>query len=197
VIHDVVENRSSRPAEMQLLYHCNLGPPFLEAGSRAVAPFHELAPLTARAAEGIDTLDTYGPPTPGFAEQVYVYDPVADSHGRSLALLYNAAATRGVALRWNRNELPCLTVWKNTGALEDGYVTGIEPATNYPNFKSFERQHGRVRTLPPGGRWECTWSLEVFDSRAAVDHALAEVATLQAHAPKTLHRTPQAKFSPV
>ena len=38
------------PQEMQLLYHCNLGPPFLEAGSRVVVPFRELAPLTARAA---------------------------------------------------------------------------------------------------------------------------------------------------
>jgi hypothetical protein len=39
-------------------------------------------------------------------------------------------AERGVALRFNRQDLPCFTVWKNTGALEDGYVTGLEPATN-------------------------------------------------------------------
>src|SRR3954469_18236716 len=41
VIHDVVENRSARPAEMQLLSHCNLGPPFLGAGSRVLAPVRE------------------------------------------------------------------------------------------------------------------------------------------------------------
>src|SRR5207248_10727432 len=32
VVHDVVENRSSQPAEMEMLYHCNVGAPFLEAG---------------------------------------------------------------------------------------------------------------------------------------------------------------------
>ena len=132
VIHDVVENRSAGPAEMQLLYHCNLGPPFLEAGSRVVAPIREMAPLTARAAEGIDTFDTYAGPHAGFAEQVYCYDLLADAGGQTLALLYNAAADRGLALRFNRNELPCFTVWKNTAAVEDGYVTGLEPATNYP-----------------------------------------------------------------
>ena len=58
-------------------------------------------------------------------------------HGRTLATLYNAAADRGLTLRFNRNELPCFTLWKNTAALEDGYVTGLEPATNYPNFKTF------------------------------------------------------------
>jgi Domain of unknown function (DUF4432) len=195
VIHDVVENRSAQPAEMQLLYHCNIGPPFLEAGSRVVVPIHEMAPMTARAAEGMDTLDTYAGPTTGFAEQVYAYDPLADGKGHTMALLYNATSDKGIAVRWNRNELPCFTVWKNTGALEDGYVTGLEPATNYPNFKSIERQQGRVRLLPPGGRWECTWSLEILDSSAAVSKALAEVVALQSHAKAVVHRTPDPRFS--
>ena len=91
--------------------------------------------------------------------------------------------------------MPCFTVWKNTGAVEDGYVTGIEPATNYPNFKSFERQQGRVKLLPPAGKWECTWSIEGLDTGGAVEHVLEEIAKLQAHSPKTVHRTPQAKFS--
>ena len=197
MIHDVIENRSASPAETQLLYHCNMGPPFLEAGSRVVAPIRELAPLTPRAAEGIETFETYAGPTPGFAEQVYAYDLLADASGRTLALLYNARADRGCCLRFNQRELPCFTVWKNCLPLEEGYVTGLEPATNFPNFKAFERQQGRVRVLPPGGRWEAKWSIEVFDTAAAVSSALAEVATLQAQARATVQRTPQAKFSPL
>ena len=84
MIHDVVENRSAQPAEMQLLYHCNLGPPFLEAGSRVLAPMREMAPQTPRAAEGIDTYETYAGPAAGFAEQVYLYDLLADAHGHTL-----------------------------------------------------------------------------------------------------------------
>jgi hypothetical protein len=195
VIHDVVENRAAQPAEMQLLYHCNLGPPFLEAGSRVLAPIREMAPLTARAAEGIDTFDTYAAPTTGFAEQVYAYSLLTDAHGHTLALLTNAAADRAVALRFNPAELPCFAVWKNTGALEEGYVTGLEPATNYPNFRTFERQQGRVLLLPPGGRWECRWSIEVADTAAEVAKLLAEVAKLQALARALIHRTPQPRFS--
>jgi hypothetical protein len=196
VVHDVVENRAARPAEMQVLYHCNLGMPFLEAGSRVLAPVREMAPLTARAAEGINTYETYAGPTVGFAEQVYAYDLLADARGQTLAVLANPAADRAVALRLNRQELPCFTVWKNTGALEEGHVTGLEPATCYPNFKSFERQQGRVRMLPPGGHWECRWSLEVAEGTPAVAALLAEVATLQARARAVIHRTPQARFSP-
>jgi hypothetical protein len=168
----------------------------LEPGSRVVAPVREVAPLTARAAEGIDTFETYGRPTVGFAEQVYCYDLLADAGGKTVAMLYNAAADRGLALRFNRNELPCFTVWKNTAAVEDGYVTGLEPATNYPNFKGFERQQGRVRVLPPGGRWECKWAVEVYDSRDGVAGVLREVAALQAHGQRTVHRTPPPRFAP-
>jgi hypothetical protein len=181
---------------MQMLYHCNVGPPFLEAGSRIIAPIAELAPLTARAAEGIDTYETCAGPTPGFTEQVYCYDLLGDSSGRTLALLYNAAADRGLALRFNRNDLPCFTVWRNTAALEDGYVTGLEPASNFPNLKTFERQQGRVRVLPPGGRWETSWSIDFFDSAAGVSAVLAEIVTLQAQAKPKIHRTPQPRFSP-
>jgi hypothetical protein len=195
VIHDVVENRSAQPAEMQLLYHCNIGPPFLEGGSRVVMPIREMAPLTTRAAAGMDTFDTFAKPQAGFEEQVYCHDLLADSGGRTLALLYNRSADRGLALRFNRNELPCFTVWKNTGAVEDGYVTGLEPATNYPNFKTFERQRGRVRALPPGGRWEATWTMEVLDSAQAVAAVLAEVVTLQTHERAIIHRQPQGRFS--
>ncbi len=197
VIHDVVENHAAQPAEVQLLYHCNMGPPFLEPGSRVIAPVREMAPLTPRAAEGIDTYDTYAGPVAGFAEQVYCYDLLADPAGKTMALLYNAAADRGLVLRWHRPELPCFTVWKNTAALEDGYVTGLEPATNFPNFKRFERQQGRVRTLSAGGRWEATWSVEVHDTAAGVTGVLKEIASLQAHGKATIHRTPKAGFAPV
>ena len=150
VIHDMVENRSAQSAEMQMLYHCNFGPPFLEAGSRVLAPVREMAPQTPRAAEGVDSYETYARPTVGFAEQVYLYDLLADNRGHTLSVLVNNAQDRAVAVRFNRNDLPCFTVWKNTGAVEDGYVTGLEPATNYPNFKGFERKQGRVRTLAAG-----------------------------------------------
>lgn len=197
VIHDVVENRGATQAELQLLYHCNVGSPFLEAGSRVVAPIREMSPLTPRAAEGIATHETYAGPQVGFAEQVYCYDLLPDATGKTLAMLYNAVADRGMVLRWQRQELSCFTVWKNTAAMEDGYVTGLEPATNFPNFKSFERKQGRVRHLAPGGRWEAKWSIEVYDSAAGVTGVLKEIAHLQAQAPATIHRMPKPGFANV
>ncbi len=195
VIHDRVENRNAEPQEMQLLYHCNTGQPFLEAGSRVSAPIREMSPISARAGEGIDTLETFVGPSPGFAEQVYCYDLLGDAAGRTLAMLNNAARDKAVVLRFNRQELPCFTVWKNTGALEDGYVAGLEPATNYPNFKTFERANHRVPLLAPGSHWETTWSIDLHDTAAGVSEVLAEIVSLQSQAKATIHRAPHPKYS--
>lgn len=196
MIHDVVENRSAHPAEMQLLYHINMGPPFLEPSARILAPIRQVSPQTAVAAEGIDTLEVYAPPRPGFAEQVYLYQLSADSKGQTLAALINSSADRCVALRFNTSELPCFTVWKQTGAMEEGYVTGLEPATNYPNFKTFERQNGRVKIIPPGGHWEARLAIEIHDTNLGVTGIQTEIAKLQALNKAIIHRQPQSTFTP-
>ena len=64
------------------------------------------------------------------------------------------------------------------------------------NFALLAAEHGRVVVLPPGGRWQCKWSLEVHDTAAGVAAVQAEIAKLQAHAPAVIHRTPQERFSP-
>ncbi|HEV3144314.1 MAG TPA: DUF4432 family protein, partial [Gemmataceae bacterium] len=189
-IHDVVENLSSQPAEMQLLYHLNFGPPLLKVGSRFALPIREAAPHTARAAEDIDRYDAYLGPTPGYQEQVYDFYPATDAEGRTLALLQNASGDSAALVRWNARELPCFTVWKNTQAEADGYVTGLEPATNFPYFKAHERTQGRVRTLAPGRRWECTWSIEILDTKVAIAAAVTEIAAVQRMTAAKIHRTP-------
>ena len=55
-----------------------------------------------------------------------------------------------MSVKFNKRQLPCFTLWKNRQAAADGYVTGLEPATNFPNRKSFEKEQGRVAVLAPG-----------------------------------------------
>jgi hypothetical protein len=194
VVHDVVENRSAQPAELQMLYHLNMGEPFLQAGSRVLLPFRELAPHTPHAAKALATWETYAGPTAGFPEEVFDFRPAAGAENHCVALLRNAAGNLGIAVRWNAIELPCFTIWKNTGAREDGFVTGLEPATNYPYFKAHERSRGRVPVLPPGGRWEATWSIEVFDTKAPVDAIADEIAQLRDDGGAITH--PSSVFGP-
>ena len=177
-IHDEISNRSTVPQELELLYHCNFGTPFLGKGSRLVAPVRLMAPRDARAGEGIAHYDTYAAPTPGFVEQCYFYQLAADRKGNTLTMLRNAAGTRGVVLRFNVRQLPCFTQWKNTVGADDGYVTGLEPGTNYPNPKCFEREKGRVIRLTPGQVHRADLVMEVHDAKGNVAGVESEICAL-------------------
>jgi hypothetical protein len=202
-VRDEVVNLKDQPAEFQLLYHWNFGPPFLDDGASLVAPIRGMAPRDARAQEGVDQHDRYGAPQPGYAEQVYFYDLAAgvdpsdeEAAGPTLAMLRNAAGDKGVVLRFYKDQLPAFTLWKNTAGLRDGYVTGLEPGTNYPNPRPIEQARGRVVTLPPGGRHVAETILEVLATPREVTEVEAEVRRIQAGVQPTIHQHPVEPFSP-
>ena len=197
VVRDEVANLSDKAGEFQLLYHWNFGPPYLGEGSTFAAPIDSLVPKDARAVEGLGRWATYGPPEPGFAEQVYLCHLQADPEdGRTLALLRAPNEPKAVVLRFQPAQLPCFTLWKNTGGLRDGYVTGLEPATNFPHPKPFEKERGRVVVLPPGGRHVAETTLEVLDTDEAIAAALDEIRALQSQKAPTVHPRPVEPFTP-
>lgn len=186
---DTVHNLSSRPAEMQLLYHINVGEPLLEAGSRWQAPCAEVHSRDLRAAEGLESYQDYLPPTSGYAEQVYLCQLRGDQDDQTVALLTNAAGSQGFAVEFNLAQLPCFSVWKNTQAREDGYCTGLEPGTNYPNFKATEREHGRVVQLAPGERKQHSLTLSALHGEQSVKPVQERIERLTAEQAPRLHAT--------
>ncbi len=195
VITDEVVNLKASPSEMELLYHCNFGPPFLDPGARLLAPDREVAPRDARAVEGIGHFDTYLEPTRGYVEQVYWHDLAADATThQTLACLRNSAGDRAAVLRFDKRQLPYFTQWNNTAALEDGYVTGLEPGTNYPNARSFERERGRVVKIEPGKSYLSKLSIEIVTTRGQVEGIEREIQAL-APKPPIVHAKPQPKYS--
>jgi hypothetical protein len=195
-ITDEITNFSGGPRELELLYHINPGRPFLEPGARFVAPILEVAPRDATAAAGIDTFDTYAAPLAGFAEQVYYFDLAADKEARTQTLLKSAHGDKGLGIAFDKRQLPYFALWKNTIAEADGYVTGLEPATNFPNLKGFERQQGRVISLAPGATQTARLDIDVYSTSQGVQAAEKAIAALQkGHEPR-VHRQPQPKWSP-
>ena len=149
-IEDALTNRGAFEQEFQVLYHANYGPPLLGAGSRFSGTVQRVVPFNAHAAKDVATYAEYGAPMRGFVEQVYNLHPYADPDGRSLVMLRNAAGDRGVSMGFAVTELPYVTLWKNLTALEEGYVTGLEPGTGFPYTRRLEREAGRVPKLKPG-----------------------------------------------
>jgi hypothetical protein len=194
-ISDEIVNLKGTPSEMELLYHCNFGPPFLDPGAQLMVPDREVAPRDARAMEGIGHFNVYSGPTAGYVEQVYwhLLNTSAGGH-ETLAALRNSAGDRAAVLRFDKLQMPYFTQWKNTGALEDGYVTGLEPGTNFPNPRRFERENGRVVKIEPRQSYRCVLRVEIYSTAAEVKKIEDEIKSMSS-APPTVHAKPQPKFS--
>ena len=188
---EAVTNRGGQRQEFQMLYHINFGPPLLEEGARLHAPAEVVTPFNDHAAKEVAQYDQYPGPQAGFIEQVYTIQPLADQSGRTLVMLRNKAADLGASIRFDTHQLSCLTLWKNMAAPEDGYVTGIEPGTNYPNHRSIERKHGRVPSLSPGESHFMTLDFAIHPGAADVEKISQEIAKIQGDRRPRINQKPE------
>jgi hypothetical protein len=177
-VTDEVTNISAKTGELELLYHINFGLPLVTEGAKLSLPIRKMTPRDAAAAADVQKWDTYGPAGSAM-ELCYFFDLLADSAGATRALLSNAAGNQGVSLKFNKQELPCFTLWKNPQAAVDGYVTGLEPGVNYPNPKSFEKQKGRVVQLSPGETRRFEVTIEAHPDAASVAEVQKAIASIQ------------------
>lgn len=195
ILDDVTNERSTK-ATMQLLYHVNVGVPVLESGAKLVMPIDELAPKDSLSASEIESWDQYGEPESGYAERVYFAKLRSDESNLTTAMLQNANGSLGLAVTYGAKALPRFIVWKNTADRADGYVTGLEPSTNFPNQRSYEAAQDRVVELAP----EQTASFRVTlnplkdaDSVAAMAERIEKIA---GDDPPMIHKTPRPGWSP-
>jgi len=190
-IDDTITNQGAFDQEFQIIYHGNFGTPLLEKGAKVLTAAKSVAPMNAHAAKSIDGYATYEGPTKGFIEEVYLIEPYADKKGRTVAVLQNAAGSSAVSVSWPVEQLPYLTVWKNTAAVDDGYVTGIEPATGFPFNRRVERHYGRVPKLGPGKIRRFTVDFGVHLGAGPVKQAAAKVkATVDGRQTKVIADPP-------
>lgn len=186
--HDEVENFGGELTQMQMLYHTNIGAPLLEEGAELRAPLRQVVPWDQASAEaGTAVWHTFPGPQQGFHQQVYLLDLLANDAGRTEILLKNADSISAVGLRFDIRQLPCFSLWRNLVPHADGYVTGLEPGTNYPNTRTRESEQGRVVPLEPNDRWQADVTLDWHTETPGITEAERRIDELQgAHDPIVL-----------
>jgi hypothetical protein len=195
-VTDVITNLGARSAPLMLLYHVNVGTPLLEAGAKVTVPSQDIVPRDAKSGSLGLNWNIYDPPTAGFAEDGFFFNPLANADGWCTALLESKTTHRGFAVRFRTETLPWFTVWKNTMALEEGYVTGIEPGVNLPNLRPYERDHGRLPMIAPGKSYRCELELIIADGVEEIRRLQLEAASCQGSVKQQFHTTPQPGWSP-
>jgi len=122
--------------------------------------------------------------------------PLADKDGRTVILLQNNLADRAASMSYSIKELPYLTLWKNTAAVNDGYVTGLEPGTNYPNHRAIERKAGRVPKLAGDASHAMTIDYGIHFGKDEVQKVADRIKTIQRDRKPIVDEKPEKKESP-
>jgi len=178
-LHDQLTNKADYDNEYQIIYHSNFGTPILEKGAKFIAAASEISPFNDYAKAGLKDWQTYLGPTKGYDEMVFNFKPIGNDKGETLAVLHNAKANKGVAVGYNVQQLPVLTLWKNTDTKQQGYVTGIEPGTSYAYNTKYQRPLGLVPTIKAGETKHFDLTYTILANNNDVKSALKQVATIQ------------------
>ncbi len=192
-IADVITNQGSDHQEFQMLYHANYGPPLLEEGASFAGGVKRVTPFNSHAAKDVARYADYGGPQPGFIEQVYCIHPLADAEGNALIMLRNKARDKAVSMAFAVGELPYVALWKNTNAEGEGYVTGLEPGTGFPNNRRIERKLGRVPKLAPGATYGAKIDFTIHASADEVAGVAERISALQGGIQPVLDDRPEDK----
>jgi hypothetical protein len=147
-VRDTVANLGFAPAPLMLLYHINIGWPFVDAGAQLLAADHAVRPQNEHAASGLGEWSRLTAPVPGFREQVYYHDIPPQADGLARIRLANPRLGLAIDIAYRTAELPNLIQWKMMG--EGEYVLGLEPANCFPEGQERAAACGQLRQLAPG-----------------------------------------------
>jgi peroxiredoxin len=195
-ISDKITNHSAVEQEFGILYHGNYGPPLMEKGARFFGPARQVTPINEHAAKDVADYDKYTDAKAGFPEQVYCLQLWADENDKTKVMLHNAVGDKAVSMAYSVKELPFFTLWKNPVALEDGYVTGLEPGTGFPRNRSIERKFGRVPKLAPHQSRSFTIDFALHASKDQVNAAADDIARIWAGRQTQVDSSPRASSGP-
>ena len=169
-IHDQVINKGNTDAAHMLLYHCNLGWPLVDEGSKIVwnGLWKARDGNPNKLFNEANDFKTCPPPLDdhqGSGEEAAFIDIEADNSGFCNCGIDNQKIGLSLTIKFQKNQLPWLTNWLHFGKGE--YVVGLEPGTNPPIGQSQARRQNELIQLAPGETRNYALEIEVFNHKKA------------------------------
>lgn len=140
---DEIRNEGFRAEPMMLMYHCNMGYPFLTEQARLILPSAKITPRDPVSEANVERWQTMDAPKDNEDEYVYLHTLKGDAEGKSFAALVDDTLARGICLDFDLGSLPQFGQWKSTASGD--YVMGLEPGNAKVYGRRFHEQEG---TLP-------------------------------------------------
>ena len=159
-MEDTIINEAHIPQPLEILYHCNLGFPFVDKGSYLVVPSNKVEGRSPKAKANIESWDKLTEPQYNFEEECFFHD-MKVINGFATVALINPNLKMGLTIKYNKEELPFLTEWK---CMDEGqYVLGFEPANCHVMGMAWEGKNSTLEYMEPGQVKKNSLTFSVLD----------------------------------
>ena len=172
-LSDTIENQGFAPEQLMLLYHMNLGWPILDADARLYAPILKDEPLTAHTAESDHITEQMIAPIDGNSEYLHALTLGAAQDGKTLCMFYNPARGLGLYLRYSKQLLRYLIVWKCM--VSGDYALGILPSNCKPLGRAAVRKDGDAQYIEPMQTLNTELEIGIVEGEAEFSCFLEEI----------------------
>lgn len=170
-VTDVFENEGFREEPMMLLYHINLGYPFLDESTRLYIPTRSVTPRDRDAQGHEASYDRMDAPKDNEPEYVFIHDLKTDEGLNTRVIAVNENLQLGFMIGWNTRYLPYFMEWKSTASGD--YVIGLEPANSSVYGRPWHEERQSVHRLKPLEREQNVLTFTVLDGQSEIDAAIA------------------------
>lgn len=161
LLEDELENEGFTKSAAMMLYHFNMGYPFLCEAGEIVLPSKKVCDRDDENYEKSDTWSKMSSPADGVPESVYLHELAADENGKTFAAYINPEMNIGFKLEFDQKILPYFTQWKSTASGD--YVLGLEPANSYVQGRIYNEEQGTLPELEPFEKMKITIKIQILE----------------------------------
>ena len=173
---DEFENLAFRDEPLMLLYHINLGYPFLSENTKFYIPSKSLTPRNSDAEGHESEFNIMNPPKDNEPEYVFFHDIKSDNNLNTHVLAVNPELNLGFKISWNTKNLPYFIQWKSIASGD--YVVGLEPANSLVHGRKWYEDNHNIHKLPSLKSEKNILSFSVLDGDNKIRDALNQFSAL-------------------
>ena len=168
---DEFENEAFRSEPLMLLYHINIGWPFLDENTKLYIPTSKVTPRNSDAEGHEDKYNVMEAPKDNEPEYVFYHEIKKDSNGNSEAIAVNPNLKLGLRISWNTEFLPHFIEWKSIASGD--YVIGLEPANSLVHGRAWYEEKGTIHKIAPFAKEKNVLTFTILDGDSEINKAVS------------------------
>ncbi len=165
---DEFENESFRDEALMLLYHINIGWPFLTENTRFYIPTEKITPRNDDAKGHEPDYNKMEAPKDNEPEYVFLHDVKADVNNDTEVIAVNPDLQLGLKIAWNKKYLPHFMQWKSIASGD--YVVGLEPANSLVHGRAWYGD--KVHKIAPFAKEKNVVKFTILDGENEIKEAI-------------------------